>query len=429
MTDVALSDYQQWESEVVYWDDIGDFLAASSLTDGLHVVADVSGLPVEILIQGVEAESNGIALPVFFTGAVDKRSEKTGPFFSGRTLAEMADCGFVAVSDPTLSVDGSLGLAWYAGSRHQDAQRKITDLLAKISECFSRELLLIGGSGGGFAALYFGYQLGEKCSVVVWNPQTDIFKYSPSASKAYFESAFGPDILSALQAPRWEEPTKKFLTDFPITYELMSLAEDGTPPRRMLIFQNASDWHVGHHFAPFVSAAGFKHMGRGIHEKDTRRLAILRDFGVDHAPLPSAAVLAAMKSFQTVENDAYAALRVVDAALPAAARPFSGLPRGLESIAPRISEELKFSFSEASGVRTARIELGAMPEGYGGTTFSFFHRIGGSTHMYPTQSGVVFDFQVTEEPWDEVGAVVKDGFLKEIVVLRTPASSTDSADV
>lgn len=426
MSVLALSDYQRWESTVVNWNDISEFLAAADLADGLHVIADPSGLPIEILIHGVRAESKSIALPVFFTGAVDKRSEKVGPFFSGRSLAQTAGCGFVAISDPTLNIDRSLGLAWYAGSRNQDVQGKITTLLVKIAEFYSRELLLIGGSGGGFAALYFGYQLGDKCSVLAWNPQTDIFKYSPSASKAYFESAFGPQILSALQAPRWEDPTKEFLDEFQITYDLMGLAEAGSPPRRILVFQNASDWHVGHHFAPFISAAGFRHVGRGVHEKDTLRLAILRDFGVDHAPLPSTAVLAAMGSLMTLENDAHSVLRTVDAALPVSARPFSTLPRDLSVLTPRITEELTLDVSQTAGVWTARVELGEMPWGYGGTTYSFFHSTGASTHLYPAQSEPSFEFEAAQESWDQVGVVVKDGFLNEILVLRR-ALSAESA--
>ncbi|MFJ5954532.1 hypothetical protein ACIQC5_01085 [Paenarthrobacter sp. NPDC092416] len=426
MSDLAPSNYQRWEAPVVNWSDINEFLATTDLADGLHVVADASGSPIEILVHAVQAESNNTALPVFFTGAVDKRSEKTGPFFSGRSLAQRAGCGFVAISDPTLNLDSSLGLAWYAGSRDQDVQGKITTLLAKIADLYSRELLLIGGSGGGFAALYFGYQLGDKCSVLAWNPQTDIFKYSPSASKAYFESAFGSQIVSALQAPRWEDPTKEFLDEFQITYDLMGLAEDGTPPRRVLIFQNASDWHVGHHLAPFISTAGFRHMGRGVHEKDKLRLAVLRDFGVDHAPLPSTAVLAAMGSLKTLENDAHSALRLVDAALPVSARPFSTLPRDLSALAPRITEELTLEVSQTAGVWTARVELGQMPEGYGGATYSFFHSTGASTHLYPAQSEPNFEFEAAGESWDHVGVVVKDGFLNEILVLRGPVAAASA---
>jgi hypothetical protein len=257
----------------------------------------------------------------------------------------------------------------------------------------------------------------------VWNPQTDIFKYSPSASKAYFKSAFGSQIVSALEAPRWEDPTKEFLDEFPITYDLMSLAEAGSPPRRILIFQNASDWHVGHHFAPFISRAGFRHMGRGVHEKDTLRLAILRDFGVDHAPLPSKAVMAAMESLMTLENDAHSVLRMVDATLPVTARPFSTLPRDLSSLAPRITDELTLDVSQTAGVWTARVELGQMPEGYGGTTYSFFHSTGASTHFYPAQAEPSFKFETAEASWDQVGVVVKDGFLNEILVLCGALSS------
>ncbi len=416
----APSDYQRWESPVIDWDSIDDFLETETLSDGLHVIADAFGPAIEVLIRGVQSESGNTALPVFFSGAVAQRSAKKGPFFSGRSLAQLAGCGFVSISDPSLKLDSSLGLAWYAGNKHQDVQGKITSLLRKISDQYGGELLLVGGSGGGFAALYFGHQLGDKCSVLVWNPQTDIFKYSPLATKAYLELAFGSEIVSALQAPRWEEPTKEFLADCKITYDLMGLAKSGSLPRRVLIFQNASDWHVGHHFAPYITTAGFRHVGRGIHEKDSRRLAVLRDFGVDHAPLPTTAVLAAIKSLQSLDSDAHAVLRSVDAALPVSPRPPSTLPRALSALAPRIGEELELVFSETAGGCKAHVELGQMPEGYGGATFTFFHSVGGASHLSTPQSQPSFQFDGTDETWDEIGVVVKDGFLNEILVLRSP---------
>lgn len=425
----APSDYQRWESPVVNWDSITDFLETERLSDGVHVIADAYGPALEVMIRGVQSEPSNVALPVFFSGAVDQRSSKKGPFFSGRSVAELAGCGFVSISDPSLNMDSSLGLAWYAGNKHQDVQGKITTLLRKISDQYSRELLLLGGSGGGFAALYFGYQMGDKCSVMVWNPQTDIFKYSPSATKAYLEFAYGSEILSALQAPRWEEPTKEFLADCEITYDLMGLATSGTLPRRVLIFQNASDWHVGHHFAPFISMAGFKHLGRGVHEKDLQRLAVLRDFGVDHAPLPTPAVLAAIKSLQSPENDAHTVLKSVDAALPVSSRPPSTLPRALGSLAPRICEELELVVSGTAGGCKAYVELGQMPEGYGGATFTFFHSVGGALHLALPQTQPSFQFDRTEATWDEIGVVVKDGFLQEVLVLRSPASTDNTVAV
>lgn len=413
------ADYESWSPTVVRWPSIDDFIGADKVVDGVHVIDAHPGPALEVLIRDVNEEPTDLSLPVFFTGAVDKRSEKIGPFFSGSGLSEQGGFGFVSISDPSLSLGSSLGLAWYAGNQYQDVQGNITGILKKISDIFGRELVLVGGSGGGFAALYFGFQLADRCSVLAWNPQTDIFKYNPTAVKGYFSTAYSERASAAVNSPSWENPTKEVLASEPITYDLCSPEPGWGRPRRLLVMQNASDWHVPHHLAPFLRSVGFRHMGRGVYETDVHHMAVIADFGLDHAPLPAQAVLDAVLTLRETDASVSLVLRAVRGALPAMERPLSSLPRDLRSLAGRISDELGLLVERTSDGFLLKVEHGSMPVGYGGARYSFFLRAPGEAPTtYPLQAAPTLDTGTVETGFTEVGVVVRDGFLNEILVIR-----------
>src|SRR5699024_1872257 len=98
----------------------------------------------------------------------------------------------VFVSDPSLVLDEDLMLAWYAGNSHQpNLQEILTDVLRKIAEDLeSKKVVFFGGSGGGFASLYFAGQF-ENSLALVFNPQTNIAKYSERAVRAFAMKSFG----------------------------------------------------------------------------------------------------------------------------------------------------------------------------------------------------------------------------------------------
>lgn len=411
------SDYQRWDASVVEWPGIEAFLEATLLADGVHVIAAHPGPPLEILLRRTDSVANTSVLPVFLTGAVEKRSEKTGPFFSGDGIGSEGDFGFAAISDPSLNLDASLGLGWYAGNRYQDVQGMILRVLRKIADYYRRELLFVGGSGGGFAALYFGLNLNAPCSVLAWNPQTDIFKYSPSAVKNYMKHAYGPGIVASLEAPSWEAAAAAYLEDQPIATNVLDMAGSSNFPRRLLVFQNATDWHVTHHFAPFMKVGAFQHIGRGVHQRANEQLGIIASFGIDHAPLPSAAILAGVLTALDADAPSTEILRHVRAALPLSSTPVSSLPRNLGSLASTISRELALTASPRADAIRVEVEHGSVPRGYGGLQYSFFCKVdGGEAQMQAVQREPLHDF--TQAGLTEVGVVVRDGFLNEIVVLR-----------
>lgn len=262
-------DYGRWSPTHIQWGSSTEFAAAAPWIDGIHSIDCGGGPSLDILVSG-QPHIAGPVLPVFFNGAVTDRETKSGPFFSGSGIAAKAGFPFIALSDPSLELDASLGLAWYAGNRFGNIQDEITAVLDAIARGINRELLLVGGSGGGFAALYYGGRLNEVASAIVWNPQTDIYKYNPIFVENYLRHAWGKkDCLAKTSVV-------------------------GCLPKRLLFMQNANDWHVPNHTQPFLEAASFKHRGRGVFEADANHVVCLASYGDGHAPLPEPVITTAI---------------------------------------------------------------------------------------------------------------------------------------
>lgn len=97
-------------------------------------------------------------------------------------------------------MDTDVPLGWYAGNEEiPDLQTQLVRLLERISDCTGARLLIIGGSGGGYAAIQLGLSLRCRTSVLVWNPQTAIADYVPKFVTQYLCTAF-PKIAAAATA-------------------------------------------------------------------------------------------------------------------------------------------------------------------------------------------------------------------------------------
>lgn len=264
------SDYNQWQMTQKCWGSTSEFLDGPPWADGIHTVDLGDGPALDILIKGKPHEA-GSVIPVFFNGAVGSRETKAGPFFSGSGIAAKAGVGFIAISDPSLNLDESLGLAWYAGNKFSNVQDQITEILAGIAEHSGREMLFVGGSGGGFASLYYGGRLSTVASAIVWNPQTEIRKYNQTFVDNYMRHAWGDEVCTT------------------------QTSVVGSLPKRLIYMQNASDWHVTGHTQPYLEAGGFEHRGSGIFGAGDDRIVCIASYGEGHAPLPEAPLLTAIK--------------------------------------------------------------------------------------------------------------------------------------
>lgn len=292
------NNYEVWPGGHFEWPSIVAFLDSGSWLDGVHTVKMTAGPSLDLFFSGGPLANGTGTIPVFFNGAVSGRESKLGPFFSGRRISSMGNFGFISISDPSVNLDPSLGLAWYAGSMHQDLQVSITMILREIASRYG-ELLLIGGSGGGFASLFYGHRLGDLASALVWNPQTSVTEYNPVFVKNYISHAFGSD--AGLETDGWKQIARS-------RAELSGVALDAlkSDVRRLLYMQNGSDWHTPVHAAPFLVAGGFTHSGNGLYRTDDDHIVWVANYGTGHTPLPENVLLTAIQTMRdpqsTVQN-------------------------------------------------------------------------------------------------------------------------------
>ena len=153
------------------FDSLSDFMTAESLESGVFRVND-NGLPIDASLE----KHVGRPLLVFLHGAKTRKVDL--PWFVGAGMTAEREVSRLSISDPSLYISEELTLAWYAGNANQgDISPKLASLIAKCAELIRAErIILIGGSGGGFASLSIGAHI-DGSIALVWNPQTHIRKY------------------------------------------------------------------------------------------------------------------------------------------------------------------------------------------------------------------------------------------------------------
>lgn len=216
-----------------------NFLAANSVPAGISTIWK-NGLPVDVLVSPASSETTIF----FFHGAVERHF--TLPVLSGMGISGAVNANRVFVSDPSLVLDDNLMLAWYAGNSHQpDLQQTLTHILRKIAESLgSKKLVFFGGSGGGFASLYFASRF-EDSLALVFNPQTNIAKYSDRAVRDFAVKSFG--VKPGLTEPLSHLPLE-------VTTDVCEIY--ATPRGATVAYlQNKNDAvHVETHLNPFVES-------------------------------------------------------------------------------------------------------------------------------------------------------------------------------
>jgi hypothetical protein len=182
---------------------------------------------------------------VIFSGDID-RKKITPPAFQRWTWADKFPGHCLFVSDPSLHLDPSLGLAWYAGTSRSDSLPTIRRLVREIAgelKIPDGNLYAYGSSGGGFAALRLASIMPELVPIAI-NPQTDVLKYSNGAVDRCLKLCF-----SCASRSEAEEKFSSRLSLFPSLDQLRG--------RRMIYAQNRLDeHHHTTHYQPFVAALG-----------------------------------------------------------------------------------------------------------------------------------------------------------------------------
>lgn len=121
--------------------------------DGVYRLTG-SNITVDYLLRDVQKARELGTVLVCFSGAIKTREGKTGPFFSGAGLHIRSGLPLISISDPTLALSDDLCLSWYMGDRDTvHLPQTIAAHLDGIAAHLGVQLVMAGGSGGGFAIL------------------------------------------------------------------------------------------------------------------------------------------------------------------------------------------------------------------------------------------------------------------------------------
>ncbi|NHU84262.1 hypothetical protein GWK18_01370 [Kocuria sp. JC486] len=153
---------------------------------GLHTV-EFGPLVLPALVEPYP----GNTLTVLFHGAINRTKSRL-PLFQRVALQRSLAMGpILGFSDATLDLDAQMRLGWYLGAGFWDLTTAMVDVIRGAAAMWGTEhVVLQGNSGGGFAAMQVAAQMPE-AHAVVFNPQTDIRRYSAAHARRAFEAAFG----------------------------------------------------------------------------------------------------------------------------------------------------------------------------------------------------------------------------------------------
>lgn len=112
-------------------------------------------------------------LIVSFHGAVN-RDKGSLPRFEWFNSLKETEHSCLFLSDPSLAVNPELRLGWFIGNETLDLHKVLAELITAIKEKVgATKIILLGLSGGGFAALQISSLLSSS-TALVFNPRTEI---------------------------------------------------------------------------------------------------------------------------------------------------------------------------------------------------------------------------------------------------------------
>ena len=225
--------------QVSEFSSVTNFLNTKAVPPGISTIYS-GGVPIDLLVS--PGSSNTTIF--FFHGAIER--DFTLPVLSGLGISGGLEANRVFVSDPSLTLDNTLMLSWYAGNHQQpDLQQSLVQIFKKIAESLgSDRTVFFGGSGGGFASLFYASHFRNSLALV-FNPQTDIAMYSERAVRDFAEKAF-------TIPPNRDDP----LSELP-SQVIVDLRQIYSEPKdtKIAYLQNSNDAsHIEHHLRPFTEA-------------------------------------------------------------------------------------------------------------------------------------------------------------------------------
>lgn len=203
----------------------------------------------QLVMSTYMVDRPGDVLTVYFHGATDRAKFSMPRYERMRSMSELGLGPVMFFSDASLDLDSRMILSWYVGTEDLDLHREIAHMICAYAEHKGIDkVLLVGNSGGGFAALQIGAYL-EGARVVSFNPQIRVDDYAPRIADTAHWALYGRQTVSddPIHAPRM---------DLIERYRRIGFAQDVE-----LIQNPGDDHHYKEHFLPFCAA--FENSGNG----------------------------------------------------------------------------------------------------------------------------------------------------------------------
>ena len=222
--------------------------------DGVYLFTTLSGLQIPLRLANADFNSSSNHLLVVLNAAVNRKNSKP-PYFSGVSLAKDYPGPVLSISDPGTHYEG-VNLAWYAGLKgHANFQTILSEIIFSFSKKSGLRPLLLGSSGGGFAALVLSGIMKNNCDTIVINPQTDIFRYWKNPVARYLKTCYN--------MPFSKDSESELNTAGVVT----SVTTGFDPQSSILYLQNMFDFHhLKNHFS-FIKEYSVGGKGHGQIEK------------------------------------------------------------------------------------------------------------------------------------------------------------------
>lgn len=196
----------------------------------------------QLVLSSHISDGPGDVLTVYFHGATDRHRYTMPRYERLRSLSGLEAGPVMIFSDPSLDLDGRMILSWFVGTEAID----VHDAIARMVSTFARKrgiakVVLVGNSGGGFAALQVGARL-DGARVLAFGPQIRIDDYIARLSEAAHLAAFGRVSVA-------DDARHASRMDLILRYKAIEFDQ------RVTYIQNISDHqHFADHFAPFKEA-------------------------------------------------------------------------------------------------------------------------------------------------------------------------------
>lgn len=238
-----------------------ELFLANPVGEGLHTVL-FGDRNIDFLIRNRGSDTTVLV----FHGALSPR-QRTVPYLVGEGIARASGLNLVSLADPTLEV-GELACAWFLGDREignlKACFKPIIDhILASLG---SSNLILFGGSGGGYAAINFGDMFPDSV-VLAMNPRLNLDGYPRSTAAQYLKIAHRAETITPMRRIK-----REFFTPN------LAINRLGTANCDILLYQNRNDErYLNHQVIPFVETL----------KEDPRLYVKLFEGKPGHSPAPT----------------------------------------------------------------------------------------------------------------------------------------------